>query len=244
MVTDLPGPTLEDQFQYCGKKFSLKTVLLLAVQILTRLEDLHAASYIHCKLEPSSFFIGVGKWGNQVSMGELSHAKRYTVQGSHTPNPQGKSVNVTSPYASLNTHRGMAQSPRDDLESLAYVMYYFCRGRLPWQGGEDIELVMKQKRNTTPEELFHEFPVEFRNYLEYVRSLHVDEKPDYNFLRSQFWSLFARESFQDDHVFDWTVSKYSEDGATYTRYGESQLLAQPETTSPSPEQLADEVEGL
>lgn len=244
MVIDLLGPTLEDLFQHCHNKFSLKTVLLLAVQILTRLEGLHKASYIHGKVEPSSFFMGLGKWGSQVSIADLSHAKKYAVQGSHTPNPQGKFIDVTSPYASLNTHRDMAQSPRDDLESLAYVMCYFCRGRLPWQGGEGIELVMEQKRNTTPEELFHEFPVEFRNYLEYVRSLHVDEKPDYNFLRSQFWSLFARESFQNDHVFDWTVSKYSKDGATYTVYGESQLLAQPEVTPLSPEQLVNKVKGL
>jgi serine/threonine protein kinase len=238
MVTDLLGPTLEDLFQYCHNKFSLKTVLLLAVQILTRLEGLHKASYIHGKIAPSSFFMGLGKWGNQVSIADLSHAKRFAVQGSHTPNPQGKFVDVTSPYASLNTHRGMEQYPRDDLESLAYVMYYFCRG------GEDIELVMEQKRNTTPEELFHEFPVEFRNYLEYVRSLQVDEKPDYNFLRSQFWSLFALESFQKDHVLDWTVAKYSEDGATYTVYGESQLLAQPKVTPPSSEQIEEEVKGL
>jgi casein kinase I family protein HRR25 len=231
MVTDLLGPTVEDLFQYCHNKFSLKTVLLFAVQALTRLEGLHKASYIHGRITPSSFLIGLGKWGNQVSIADLSHAKKYAVQGSHTPNSQGKFVDATNPYASLNTHCGMEPAPRDDLESLAYVMYYFCCGRLP-------------SRNKTPEELFHEFPVEFCNYLEYVRSLDIDEMPDHDFLRSQFWSLFAQQSFQNDYKFDWTIFKYSKGDISYAMYGESQLLAQPMGTLSSPEQLVDTVKGL
>jgi casein kinase I family protein HRR25 len=100
------------------------------------------------------------------------------------------------------------------MESLGYVMLYFCRGALPWQGlkaatkKQKYDRIMEKKMTTPTEVLCRGFPNEFSIYLNYTRSLRFDDKPDYSYLRKIFRDLFVREGFQYDYVFDWTVYKY------------------------------------
>jgi casein kinase I family protein HRR25 len=111
-------------------------------------------------------------------------------------------------------HNVTEQSRRDDMESLGYVMLYFCRGSLPWQGlkaatkKQKYDRIMEKKMTTPTEVLCRGFPNEFAIYLNYTRSLRFDDKPDYSYLRKIFRDLFVREGFQYDYVFDWTVYKY------------------------------------
>jgi casein kinase I homolog HRR25 len=112
------------------------------------------------------------------------------------------------------TNQTIEQSRRDDMESLGYVMLYFCRGSLPWQGlkaatkKQKYDRIMEKKMTTPTEVLCRGFPNEFAIYLNYTRSLRFDDKPDYSYLRKIFRDLFVREGFQYDYVFDWTVYKY------------------------------------
>jgi casein kinase I family protein HRR25 len=218
MILDLLGPSLEDRFNFCNRKFSLKTVLLLADQFISRIEYIHAKSFIHRDIKPENLLMGLGKRSNQVNVIDFGLAKEYRdpKTHSHIPYRAKKDLTGTALYASINTHLGIEQSRRDDMESLGYVMLYLCRGSLPWQGlkastrDEKHGRIMEKKMSTPTDELCRGLPNEFAIYLNYARSLHFKDKPDYRYLRAIFRNLFVREGFQYDYIFDWTVYKHKE----------------------------------
>lgn len=184
---------------------------------ISRIEYIHAKSFIHRDIKPDNFLMGIGKRGNQVNVIDFGLAKKYRDPKTHLhiPYRENKNLTGTARYASINTHLGVEQSRRDDLESLGYVMMYFCRGSLPWQGlkaatkKQKYDRIMEKKMTTSTEFLTRGYPNEFAIYLNYTRSLRFDDKPDYSYLRKLFRDLFVREGFQYDYVFDWTIFKHT-----------------------------------
>ncbi|KAL2486776.1 casein kinase I [Abeliophyllum distichum] len=133
---------------------------------------------------------------------------------------ENKNLTGTARYASVNTHLGVEQSRRDDLESLGYVLMYFLRGSLPWQGlkagtkKQKYDKISEKKMHTPMEVLCKSYPSEFISYFQYCRSLRFDDKPDYSYLKRLFRDLFIREGYQFDYVFDWTMLKYPQIGSS------------------------------
>lgn len=219
MVIDLLGPSLEDLFNYCNRKFTYKTVLLLADQLICRIEYIHARCFIHRDIKPDNFLMGIGRRGSQVNVIDFGLAKKYRDPRTHLhiPYRENKNLTGTARYASVNTHLGIEQLRRDDLESLGYVLIYFCRGSLPWQGlkaatkRQKYDRIMEKKMTTPNDILTKGLPKEFLDYMNYIKSLRFEDKPDYPFLRKLFRDLFKRENYRYDYVFDWTLYKFQQE---------------------------------
>lgn len=112
-----------------------------------------------------------------------------------------------------SSYHVLEQSRRDDFESLGFVLMYFMKGQLPWQGlpaktkKEKYEKIRDKKLSTTVEALCKGLEEEFGQYMEYVRNLKFEDRPDAQLLRKLFKDLFYRLGYEYDFVFDWMVKK-------------------------------------
>merc|ERR1719174_983107 len=183
--------------------------------MLRRIELMHSKSYIHRDIKPDNFLIGKGQKSNIVYVIDFGLAKKYrnpqTLE--HGPYREDKKLTGTARYASINAHIGLEQSRRDDMESLGYVLMYFNRSSLPWQGlkaatkKQKYEKISEKKMSTPVDVLCKGYPAEFAMYINYCRGLRFEEAPDYMYLRQLFRILFRTLSHQYDYIFDWTMLK-------------------------------------
>ncbi|XP_055293603.1 casein kinase I-like [Moschus berezovskii] len=234
LVMDLLGPSLEDLFNFCSRRFTMKTVLMLADQMISRLEYLHTKNFIHRDIKPDNFLMGAEPHCN-LFLVDFGLAKRYRDSRTkqHIPYREDKSLTGTARYASLNAHLGIEQSRRDDMESLGYVLMYFNKSSLPWQGIKTVtmkqkyEKICENKMATSVEALCNGFPAEFATYLNYCRGLRFEEAPDYTYLRQLFRTLFRTLNYQYDYAFDWIILKQRAAQQTASSSGQGQQAQTP-----------------
>ena len=84
-------------------------------------------------------------------------------------------------YASIQSHKRLELSRRDDLESVCYMLFYFYSGYLPWFTERNEAKVLELKENIIYSK---EYPDILLRILKYVRCMEYTEKPNYNLLIS------------------------------------------------------------
>lgn len=209
IAMDLLGKSLED-IMLQTPKFSEKTVLMLAGQMISCVEYVHKFKYIHRDIKPDNFVMGCGENANKVYIIDFGLSKKYIDQnGKHIRNCSGKSLTGTARYASINALEGFEQSRRDDMESLFYVWIYCLRGRLPWMGlpntgKRKYEAILNKKKATKVEELCSGFNPFFRTYLKEVKSLKFDQEPEYAKYRAMIYNAMVDGMILFDYHYDWT----------------------------------------
>ena len=152
--------------------------------------------------------MGVGNQANLVYIIDfgLSKEYRYPDTRAHIPFNNDVGFTGTTTFASINSHMGMELGRRDDMESLAYVLFYFLWGSLPWQGLGKGKAVLESKRAITTHDLFLALPAELHNFYEHCRSLSFEDKPNYDHFYNLFGNLMLREGLQLDTTFDWDAA--------------------------------------
>ena len=214
IIMEYLGPTLEDLFDFCDNKFSMKTVIMIGLQILDRIEFLHNNNILHRDIKPDNFLIGSKSKKNIVYIIDFGLSKKYKNKGGeHIEYNKSTSFIGSYRYCSIRTHKGIELSRRDDLESIGYMLIFFLKGSLPWQGLKSTNIDKKQhikniyevKRNTSIDELCSDIPIEFLKYIKYVRVLRFNQKPNYNYLRSLLLNISEEQNYTLDNVFDWNI---------------------------------------
>ena len=109
LVMDLLGPSLEDLFNFCSRRFTMKTVLMLADQMIGRIEFVHNKNFIHRDIKPDNFLMGIGRHCNKLFLIDFGLAKKYRDNRTrqHIPYREDKNLTGTARYASINAHLGI-----------------------------------------------------------------------------------------------------------------------------------------
>ena len=213
LVMQLLDKSLEDLINKYST-FSIKTVAMLGYQMVNILQYIHDRHIIHRDIKPDNFVMGAKEDNAKLYILDFGLAKKY--RSSRTliqcPYIKKKKLTGTARYASIHALEAYEQSRRDDLESVGYVLMYFLRGNLPWQGlkvrsKEDrYKKILERKKETSSEDLCKNYPHEFFEYVDYTRNLEYEENPDYDFLRQKFKDVLKGLNEEMDYIYDWTTS--------------------------------------
>ena len=219
LVMELLGKSLDKLFSDNDKYFSNKTIFQIGYQMIERIQYVHSKFYIHRDIKPGNFVIGRGEKSKIIYLIDFGLSKRYIdpEKKCHIPYREGKGLTGTARYVSLFTHYGIEQSRRDDIESIAYNLIYFAKGKLPWQGvktknkKEKHKKIMESKLAHTPDILCANLPDVYVKLLKYARKLEFEDEPDYDNIKLLFKNYIEKKGDIMDMQFDWEKRKEESD---------------------------------
>ena len=236
LIMELMGKSLEDIFESLPiKKMTVNCVGKLGLQMIEILEYIHNKHIIHRDIKPDNFVMGKKEKSKYLYLLDFGLAKKYRSSTTlkHYPMIKKKNLTGTARYASINALNGLTQSRRDDLEAVGYVMLYFLRGKLPWQGlhvknKEDrYHRIMEIKIETTPSELCKGFPKEFEEYINYTRNLEYEQDPDYEYLKNLFHIILKDDS---EKIYDWDIENKTLNTITTTNTSQKAFIIKERNT--------------
>jgi serine/threonine protein kinase len=188
MNLELLGDSLDAIFTNCEKQFNIGTTIKLGIEMVEIMENLHNAGIIHRDIKPNNFMIGKNNRSHLYIM-DFGLSKRFMKNEQHIKPANNRNMVGTARYVGLNVHLGFEPSRRDDMESIGYMLIYFVKGLLPWQGlkkdnkTSQIEKIKEVKMSVSLEKLCEGLPQCFREFISHVKSLGFYDKPNYNYLK-------------------------------------------------------------
>lgn len=199
LVIDLLGKSLSNTILHFNK-LSLKTTLIIGVQMINRIKVLHENQLLHRDIKPSNFLFGLEKDINKLYLVDFGFSKRYIYNGTHIQEKKLTKIVGSLNFVSLNIHNYIEPSRRDDLESCIYIMLTMLLGKLVWFDKSNLNDIYKLKEQIIQLE---EVPSFIKILLNYVRKMKFDETPDYNYIINIIIETFKTNLFENDDKFEW-----------------------------------------
>ncbi len=218
LIEELLGLSLYnilDKKKVPSNEEKLKSVCMLALQILDRLEHIHSKNIVHRDINPNNLLLGRSDQ-NIIYLIDYNFSCKYrsTRTGKHVKYKNAKVSVGSLKFASLKANKGFIQSRRDDLESLGYLLIFLAVGSLPWSFIDEekdpykrYEKTVKMKESIEPEKLCKGLCKEFLEYIKYSKKLGFEDEPDYNYLRNLFTTILTRNDQKNDMNFYWILNK-------------------------------------
>ncbi|RPD61796.1 kinase-like protein [Lentinus tigrinus ALCF2SS1-7] len=220
MVMDLLSPNLNGLRRVCRGTLSLRTICMLAEQMLARIQFIHSRGIISGDIKPHNFALGSYDKTRTLHLFDFSHAQLFInpSTGEHIPFSTTRITTGTIRYASVAAHKGHEVSRRDDIESLLYTLLELYHGRLPWHNlskrrdGLFDDHIAGMKEGTEFRDFLSRSLPEFRSFHAHCMSLSYGQTPDYALLRGLFRERMGKEGWQYDWIFDWENGSSTEKG--------------------------------
>jgi hypothetical protein len=175
LVINLLGPSILKN----GKNTSLKNSLLIGIQIIERIKHIHNKYLLHRDIKPDNFLFDLDQQTNKIYLIDFGLCKRYNYNGKHIEQKTIKQIIGSPNFVSINVHKGIEPSRRDDLESGVYVIANMILGNLDWFNCKSLFEINILKENFKKK---LEIPIFIKRMLEYIHLLEFKEKPDYDYL--------------------------------------------------------------
>ncbi|OHT01917.1 Casein kinase I [Tritrichomonas foetus] len=208
LVTQLLGKPLSNLFIEQKQTFSLKTIIMIADQVLERLEFLYNKSIVHGRISPEHILIERNPCQNVPSLLYLvnfCHGERFKECLGFNNNILSERKGYgPEEFLSIRALCKEDLSPADDLESLAYMLIYFYNKELPWSNCDNS---LDSKVSISVDTLCAGMPKEFAYFLKTVKNLSPGEAPNYQEYRKIFRQLLERSGIAYDGLFDWDMAK-------------------------------------
>jgi len=201
LVQQLLGNNLTQEMKKNKNKFSKKTFINIALQMISRIEFIHTFGFIHCDIKPDNFVLDLSsKDDNKSKDKEKDNPVVYLIDyglaepyinlktKKHKQLKEKQGLKGTIEFCSINSHMGLSLSRRDDLESLAYCLIFMYLGKLPWSSrgsnGKSRENVLNSKIEFCS--IGKDLNIIHKNFgkiLDYVTKLQFEERPNYKYLK-------------------------------------------------------------
>lgn len=194
-----------------SRQFYPQTIAMLGYELMNAFEDFHNAGLVHRDIHLGNVLAG-HRDETKVFLCDLGFTQRWRKEdGEHVPREEYQVAVGTSRFSSINNHKHLTYSRRDDLESIGYLLIMALTGDLPWTPLQRVKdrrqkwgMIMKMKLEFEESAFFQRLPIEIQQYISYAKSLKFDEKPDYDKMRGFFHALLKKEEKKyGKRYFDW-----------------------------------------